>query len=146
MDAGLPQAEESGADECTRVACILTFYHACTGAVARTRAHNIETSSPTRASEDRVRAPRSTHQLLKRPWNWRDLFLSGSTAHRCANIATTQATVRPAHGAAIVSGGERDQDSVGGEYSGRFFRQLPSQRRLGVSLGNRSSPEHMASS
>ena len=108
MDAGIPQAEARGEDKRARAAWILAFYRVCTRAL---RAYPSE-SWKDRARKPRVRAPGSSGRVeaaaLKPLWNWRVFSLSGSTVPRCARIAITQATVRPAHGAAIVEA-ERDE-------------------------------------
>ena len=52
---------------------------------------------------------RDIDATLKPRWNWRRLFPLGFSPPEYARIATTPATVRPAHGAAIV---EVEKDEI----------------------------------
>jgi len=62
----------------------------------------IESTSPQPSPRTPGFRERVPGTALKLRWNWRELFLLGSSPPGFAHIAITPAIVRPAHGAAIV--------------------------------------------
>src|SRR5438270_2892855 len=102
MDAGIPQAEALGTDECACVSDIRAFCRACTRAFRDRVADTTEIRPP----NPRPRLPCSQQKprepSLRPPWTSREHFPSGLSPPKCARIAITPDTVRAAHGAAIV--------------------------------------------
>ncbi len=62
----------------------------------------IRKPAPQTKAPDAKLGRRGAIGALKRLWTSRSPFPSGSSLRRCARIATTLATVHPAHGVAIV--------------------------------------------
>ena len=66
VDAGIPQAETLGTDECARGGSFHTFYRACTRAFERPQANSRESGSPNRASERRALTKTCSQPLQNR--------------------------------------------------------------------------------